>query len=220
MKTHFTAEQFFEVLKNYNVAAFPMQFILYMLSVIAIYLVIKPIPQSDKIINSILAFFWFWMGIVFHLTYFTTINKAAYLFGGLFILQGLLFLYLGVFQDKIRYQFHHDKYGVTGISLALFSLIGYPLAGYFLGHTYPASPTFGLPCPTTIFTFGLLLQTDRKIPVLITAIPLLWSIIGFTAAFRFGMIEDTGLLVSGLLTLASIIFHNRMLPMKTVTAHA
>ncbi len=217
MKTPFTPEQFFEVLKNYNEAAFPMQFILYMLSVIAIYLVINPMPGSNKIINSVLSFFWFWMGIVYHLTYFTVINKAAYLFGGLFIFQGLLFLYLGVFKNKIRYQFHQDKYGVAGISLVLFSLIGYPLIGYFLGHTYPASPTFGLPCPTTIFTFGLLLQTNRKIPVLIPFVPLLWSIIGFTAAFRFGITEDTGLLISGLLTLALLLFRNRFLPGKAVT---
>lgn len=209
MKTPFTLDQFFEVFKNYNETVFPAQIFLYLTSFIAIYLVIKPTSISNKIISGLLAFFWLWMGIVYHLIFFTKINNAAYIFGTTFILQSVLFLAYGVFKNKLSFSFHSDIYGMTGIVLILFALIIYPVLGYFLGHVYPSLPTFGLPCPTTIMTFGVLLLSDKKIPVIILIIPFLWSIIGFTAAFNFGIWEDTGLLIAGLLTLALIFIKNR-----------
>jgi hypothetical protein len=187
MKPPFSAEQFLEVFKNYNQSVFPMQILFYLIGIIAIYLVIKPNANPNKIIGSILAFFWLWMGVVYHLIYFTDINQLAYLFGAFFIVQGILFVVLGVFQDLFSFQFKKDMYGITGIILIVFALIIYPISGYLLGHVYPSSPTFGLPCPTTIFTFGLLLLNQKKCPIAILIIPFIWSIIGFMAAFQFGI---------------------------------
>jgi hypothetical protein len=209
MKTPFTTEQFLEIFRNYNQAVFPMQVILYLVSVFVIYLAFKPTSRSDKIISGILAFLWLWMGVVYHLIFFTAINKAAYLFGAIFILQGILFLSFGVFQNKLSFEFHSGIYGFTGVILILFALIVYPILGYALGHRYPSSPTFGLPCPTTIFTFGLLLLTRKNCPVSILIIPFVWSVFGFSAAFHFGIVEDIGLLVSGLLTFSILLFRNK-----------
>ena len=209
MKTPFTVEQFLEVFKKYNETVFPMQIILYLMGTIAIYLIIKPTSRSNKIISGILAFLWLWMGVVYHLVFFTAINKAANLFGSIFILQAFLFLSFGVFQNKLSFKFHLDIYGFTGIILIVFALIGYPILGYMFGHRYPLSPTFGLPCPTTIFTFGLLLLTYKKCPVSILVIPFIWSVLGFSAAFHFGIVEDIWLLFSGLLTTSILLFRNK-----------
>lgn len=188
-----------------------MQIVFYVVAAYAIYLIIKPNSTADKIISGILSFFWFWTGIVYHIIFFTLINKAAWLFGGLFIIQGILFLYFGVFQNKLSFSFQKDKYGITGLILVLFALIVYPIAGYFFGHVYPSSPTFGLPCPTTIFTFGLLLFNVKKSPITILIIPFIWSVIGFMAAFQFGILEDAGLLLAGLITIFLLLYRNRML---------
>jgi hypothetical protein len=80
----------------------------------------------------------------------------------------------------------------------------YPLLGYFLGHVYPSSPTFGLPCPTTIFTIGTLLLAG-KTPRAVFIIPLLWSVIGFKAAISLGAEEDTFLLLSGAIGAAFLL---------------
>lgn len=218
MKPPFTLEQFLEVFKNYNQAAFPMQIVLYLSSAIAIYFAIKPNTKSDKIISILLSFLWFWMGIVYHIIFFTAINKAAYFFGALFITQGILFLVFGVFQNKLTYQFQKDKYGISGIILIVFSLIIYPVAGHLLGQVYPFSPTFGLPCPTTIFTFGLLLMNQKKTSFWILIIPFIWSVIGFMAVFQFGIWEDTGLIVASLITVSLLIYRNKMLMMKKIHA--
>ena len=219
MKPPFTLEQFLEVFKSYNQAVFPMQIIFYLVSVIAIYLVIKPNSKSDKMISFILSFLWFWMGIVYHLYFFTKINIAAYLFGGLFIGQGILFAILGVFQDRFSFRFQKDKYKITGIILIVFSLVIYPILGHFFGHIYPSSPTFGLPCPTTIFTFGILLLNEKKCPILILIIPFLWSVIGFMAAFQFGIFEDTGLILASLMAVSLLIYRNTILSKKNNSIH-
>ncbi len=215
MKTPFTVEQFLEVFKNYNETVFPIQIFFYLTSILIMYQVVKPGFKSDRIINDVLAFLWLWMGIVYHLLFFTAINKAAFVFGAAFIGQGILFLMLGVLKDKLAFKFRFDWYGITGIILILFALVVYPMIGYALDHRYPLSPTFGLPCPTTIFSFGILLLMDKKCPVVILIIPFIWLIIGFTAAFHFGMIEDTGLLVSGVLTLSMLLFRNRNITKAT-----
>ena len=211
METPFTAEQFSETFRIYNQAVWPMQIVLYLLSFTAVYFAFKPTPKSGKMISGLLTFFWLWMGVVYHLIYFTTINKAAYLFGAVFIFQAMLFLAFGVFQNKLSFAFRSDGYGITGIILIVFALIIYPVLGYSFGHGYPYSPTFGLPCPTTIFTFGLLLLCEKRCPLGILVIPFVWSIIGFTAAFNFGIVEDTGLLVSGVLTFIMVIVRNKKL---------
>jgi len=101
MKLPFSVDEFLQVFKHYNLSVFPAQILLYVLAVVTVILSIKRTISSDRILNLILAFFWLWMGIVYHLLFFTTINKAAYLFGGLFIIEGSLFIYFGIIKKKI-----------------------------------------------------------------------------------------------------------------------
>jgi hypothetical protein len=209
MNLPFTTEQFLEVFRQYNTSVFPMQIILLLAAIVSVYFVVKNKPYSSTFVSSILAFYWVWMGIVYHLIHFTTINKAAYLFGILYIVQGILFLYFGLIKKSLFFRYSGNIYGIVGYILIIYGLIVYPILGYLLGHVYPQSPTFGLPCPTTIFTFGLLLWSDQRIPPAILIIPFLWSIIGFSAAFSLGIIEDTGLLVAGLVSTMMILIRNR-----------
>lgn len=198
MKVPFSVEQFVEIFRNYNEAIFPFQFGLYFLAIVAVLFTFRQSGSRNKWISSILSFFWLWMGIIYHLVYFSGINKAAYLFGVLFIIQGGLFFYCGVLNDKLQYSFNTNWKGVMGAIIIGFGLILYPILSFYNGHTYPYSPTFGLPCPTTIFTLGLLFWVENKPPKFLWIIPLIWSVIGFTAALTLGFYEDIGLLVAGI----------------------
>ncbi|WP_336518158.1 DUF6064 family protein [Pollutibacter soli] len=211
MKLPFTVEQFIDVFKNYNQYVFPMQIVFNILGLTVIFISIQKSANADKVINVILSFFWLWMGIVYHLLYFARINKAAYVFGGAFILQGLLFFYQGVLKNKLCYTFRFDKFGWAGLLLVTFALLIYPFLGHAFGHIYPGSPTFGLPCPTTIFTFGILMWLDKKTPIGILVIPFIWSIIGFFAALQLGIREDTGLLIAGIAGIIIIAIKDRRL---------
>ena len=209
MKLPFTTKQFLQVFKDYNDTVFPLQIFFYFLAAAIIIFSVRKTAGSDKIVNLILTFFWLWMGIVYHLLFFVTINKAAYLFGSFFIAQGVLFFYYGVIRQKLTYRLTQDKLGVIGLILVTFALVVYPLLGYLFGHIYPVAPTFGVPCPTTIFTFGVLLWSDRKAPKIILIIPFIWSLLGFSATIALGIREDIALLVAGLLTFGILLFRKQ-----------
>ena len=70
----------------------------------------------------------------------------------------------------------------------------YFAAGLFVTHPYPATPLFGVaPCPTTLFTIGLLILARYPRPVVIALVPLAWSVIGGSAAILLGVPEDWAL---------------------------
>jgi hypothetical protein len=202
----FDTDQFLEVFAAYNQAVFPIQIVLLAAALLAIFLSVKTGRKSSKIVAAILSFFWLWMGIVYHWLFFSRINRAALIFGAIFILQSTIIFYAGVMRDNLAFRFHPDASGVVGILLMLYALVVYPLLGFLFHHTYPYAPTFGLPCPTVIFTFGVLLWTDKKVPLYVLVIPLLWSLIGFSAAFLLRISEDIGLLLAGIIATTLLLF--------------
>src|SRR5262245_26237375 len=106
----FTVDQFLGVFEQYNQAIWPMHIVAYILGIAALVLLVKKTPYSDRAISVILACFWAWMGIVYHLMYFSTINGAALGFGVLFILQAILWLVLGVFRPKLSFHWETNPY--------------------------------------------------------------------------------------------------------------
>jgi Family of unknown function (DUF6064) len=209
----FTIEQFFQVFEKYNQAIYPIQCALILVAIIAIFLAASRQPSRNKIISGLFGLLWLWTGIVYHLTFFTTISSPAYLFGTLFIIQGLLFLYEGIARNRLSFRASRRFDGILGAVFIAYALVIYPLIGYALGRIFPSTPTFGTPCPTTIFTFGLLLWADRKISLSLLIIPVLWSIVGTSAALNFGVKEDFGLLVAATMGTVAIVQHN--LTLKT-----
>ena len=203
----FTIEQFLEVFAEYNRAVFPMQVILVSAALVAIFLAVRTSKSSSRFVSAILAFFWLWMGVAYHLLFFSRINRAAFFFGAFFIFQAVILFYAGVLKDELSFRFRFDTSGVIGVLLILYALIVYPLLGFVFGHVYPQSPTFGLPCPTTIFTFGLLLWTDKKMPWYVLPIPFLWSLIGIAAELSLGLREDIPLPLAGIIGTAILLWH-------------
>ena len=213
MELPFTIEQFFEVFRKYNNAIFPLQIIFYLVALFSVYLVVNPNRTSNKIIAAILSFFWLWMGVAYHILFFSDINQAAYLFGLAFSMQSILFFIYGIVQTRLSFTLRPGIYGITGIGLIVYALVVYPILGFVFDHRFPLSPTFGLPCPTTIFTFGLLLLTNKNVPVTILVIPLVWSVIGLSASLQLGVIEDMGLPVAGLLTVMMLLLGKKKFKM-------
>lgn len=201
MKIPFTVERFFEVLARYNESLWPMPVVLIMLAIAIVVLLVRARPGGSRLIAGALTFFWAWMAVAYHFAFFTAINPAAWFFGVLFLAGALGFAWMGVFKERLRFSLHKGFRAWLGGLLIVFSLISYPIIGFLFGHRYPAMPTFGLPCPTTIFTIGLLLFAVAPFPRSVFAVPMLWSAIGSFAAFQLKVPQDYGLLIAGLIGL-------------------
>jgi hypothetical protein len=210
MNLPFTTEQFLNVFEAYNQAIFPAQLVAYLLGAIAVLLAFSTFAWRNRVIAAVLASFWVWTGIFYHLLYFSSINSAAYLFGPLFILQGLVLIEFGVLKNHLQFHFSVDIKSGLGLLMVGYAMIVYPLLGVMLGRHYRQSPMFGVtPCPLTIFTFGMLLSSSRKIFWQLFIIPILWAAIGTTAAFLLNVKEDLGLLVAGVLSVGCLSVSNR-----------
>lgn len=209
----FTSEQFFQIFEKYNQAVFPMQVVLILLAIAAILLAIRPREYSDMVVSGLLGFLWIWTGLIYHLIFFTQINPAAYVFALLFILQSVLFFYEGIAKDRLEFRFEANSNGIAGAILVAYALLIYPIIGYLSGRIYLASPTFGAPCPMTIFTIAMLLWTEEKASAHLLIIPLVWTLIGSFALSEFNVWEDLGLLVAGFLAMILLFrrkgFHHR-----------
>ena len=200
----FTSEQFYGVSREYNTTVWPVQIVLLALAVVAVALVVFPRRWSGLGVSSILAFLWAWIGLAYHLSFFTVISPPAYGFAAVSVTGSLILFWQGVVRRRLEFCLNPNARSAVGILLIVFALVVYPAWSIAAGHYYPNLITFGLPCPTTIFTIGLLAFTVRPYPRSPLVVPVLWSFIGGQAAFLLGVPQDLGLFVAGVVGIVLI----------------
>lgn len=210
MALPFTVDQFLGVFRDYNISIWPIQIAAYILGISAAVLAFSDKEKKDRIISFILSILWLWNGVVYHLINFSRINKLAYLFGILFLVQGFLFFFYGTIKNKIAFGPKNNYLSIIGTLFIIYAAVIYPLIGYILGHGYPYSPQLGVaPCPTTILTLGLILLAGEVMPLKVIWIPLLWSLIGTSASWNLGIWEDIGMTAAALFSISIIIYGKR-----------
>jgi hypothetical protein len=195
----FSRDQFFAVFAAYNEAIWPAQVVGLALGVLAIGALWLR-PQAKRfIIFGVLALLWGWTGVAYHMVFFAPINGAALGFGALFVVGALVFLRFALGRSAPIFDAATPD-SLWGWLLILYAVVVYPLVGVLNGHIYPAAPTFGVtPCPLVIFTFGVLMFLRGPAPWSLLVIPLIWSVIGGSAALLLGVVQDGMLPLSGLL---------------------
>ena len=199
MNIPFTTEEFFQIIEKYNTSLFPSQIFILILGLVAVLLLHNKRALKNKLIGGFLAFLWLWTGLFYHILNFTEINKAAYVFGAIFILQGLFLLYEVFIRGKLVFEFKANFINYLAYFFIWFGLIVYPVLIYALDGSFNQVISLGLPCPTTIITFGFLIITHRSFSKYLLIIPTIWAIIGTGAAINFGVYPDYLMLISAVI---------------------
>lgn len=198
METPFTTDQFFGVFERYNSAVFPSQIIIIILGFLGLFLLHTGYSRKNKFIGIFLGFLWLWTGIVYHIAFFSEINPIANVFGVVFILQAGLLLYTSLMKENLHFSGHFRLKDFLGYFFILFGLMIYPLIGYVLEGSYLRIISLGLPCPTTILTFGYFMITQKEFPKYLLIIPSLWAVVGISAAVNFGVYQDFLMIVAAI----------------------
>jgi hypothetical protein len=202
MTLPFTVEQFLDVFRRYNDGVWPLQWILNALAIVALVATVGrerwSSRSASRVASGILALLWLWVGVAYHAGFFRVINPAAWFFALAFVGEGALIAWYGLIRSRLEFALRRDAGSGIAVVLIAYALVAYPLIGHTLGHRYPSAPTFGVPCPTTIFTFGMLLLIRAPRPRPLFVIPAAWAILGAVAAVRLGMWEDIGLAVAAI----------------------
>lgn len=193
----FTQEEFFNVFATYNAAIWPLPLLTYLLGVAAVGLTFWPSRVATVLISAILALMWLVNGAAYHWSFVSGINPLARGFGIVFVIQALLLVGAPFVRTSFRIAAQRDARTVAGLGLVAFAALVYPALGWLAGHAYPAAPVFGVaPCPTTIFTIGLLLLGTWKVARWLLVIPALWAAIGGSAAVLLDVPQDFGLIAA------------------------
>ena len=209
MRLPFTSSEFFRVFADYNESVWPAQVLLLLIAVVAAALVFSRASWSDVLISALLATLWLWKGLAYHLTFFVGINPLAYAFALLSVAGAAAILWHGLYRKRLQFRWRSSSWNVAGALLITFSLGVYPVWTWQTGHTWPAMPTFGLPCPTTLFTVGMLAFLIPPYPRSVLVAPLLWCAIGVQAAFLLDVSPDLSLLAGAALAIALLAVAGR-----------
>lgn len=199
----FTVEQFFEVFRSYNETLWPAQLLLYAPAAAALIGTWKPHRGSHRLVAAALAVLWLWTGVVYHFGFFRTINPAASLFAAISVAGAGMFAWHGVVFGRLRFAWQPGARGWVAAATITYALLLYPALGLLAGQSYWESPSFGAPCPTTIFTLGMLMLVERPFPRATLVAPVLWALIGSYAALALGVPQDYGLFAAAAAALAA-----------------
>jgi hypothetical protein len=202
----FTHAQFVAVFDAYNRAVWPAQIGAYALGTALLWTVARPTTlHAGRWIGLGLAAMWLWTGVAYHWLHLAAINRAAWAFGVLFVVEGVL-LAGAALRDRLSFAAAAGPAAALGWLLIAYALLAYPLLGLAAGMRYPAMPMFGItPCPLTLFTWGLLLLARPAPSWPVVTVPLVWSLVGGSAAFLLGVPQDWPLLASGLVVLPLLL---------------
>jgi hypothetical protein len=218
MQLPFTKDQFFDLFAAYNEALWPILVALWIASVALSLALLSSRRPSGRWISALLAAHWIWSAVAYHGAFFTRINPAAWVFAGLFLLEGALFFWWGVVRRRLSFAPGGSRWAPVAWVFVAYSLV-YPGINALDHHSVSRIPAFGVPCPTTLFTVGMLMLAAPR-SWRLSIVPVLWAAIGGSAAFALGVRADYALPLAGLALAVFTwgIMSGRMQPQRTVAA--
>jgi uncharacterized protein DUF6064 len=210
MTLPFTITEFLRVFEGYNTAIWPLQVLAYLGGAAVVGLIVARSRHAGTVAATVLAAMWLLNGIGYHFLFFREINPAAMAFAALFVAQAALIAWFGLVARRLQFPLRLDAAAFVGALAVIYAMLVYPLLGWTFGHVYPTAPIFGVaPCPTTIFTLGILLLARPAAPAWLFVVPVIWSAIGGSAAVLLAVREDFGLIAAGIAAVLVLIFAGR-----------
>jgi hypothetical protein len=191
----FTGAQFLQVFADYNAALWPWVAALWIVTLVLAVGLMRGRVSSLPLVG-LLVVHWAWSGIAYHALFFSRVNPAAWIFAALFVGQACALAWLGLVRRRLTFGWGRAPRHRLAGAFILYSL-AYPALVLASGHQFPSAPGFAVPCPTTLFTAGVLLAGAPPVPRSLVVVPALWSFIGGSAALLFGMTPDLMLFVAG-----------------------
>jgi hypothetical protein len=158
------------------------------------------------VLFALLATHWVWSGLVYHWIYFRPINPAATLFAVAFVAEAVLLGWLAATR-RGSIVAGTGRRKMIGGAFVVYGL-AYPLLGFAFGLSYPRLPLFAVPCPTTLVTAGWLIAAAR-VPRIASLVPMLWAVIGSSAAATLGIRADLALVAAAALLMLDVLARRR-----------
>ena len=200
----FSPRTYYRLIERHNEAVWPWQIATLGLGLAVAGLLRRPVPWQGRAVYALLALLWAWVAWAFVWRRYAAINWAASYLAGLFAIEVLLLVWVGVVGGRLSFRGRRDPAGAIGTALFLLSLVLYPLIAPLLGRGWTQSELFGIaPDPTVVGTLGLLLLAEGGPRWGLLAAPLLWCLVSGATLWAMGSPEVWVLLSAALLALGT-----------------
>lgn len=174
----FTAEILDALVGRYVVAVWPLPVVAPVLALLALALMLRPLPGGGRAAAALLAAAWAGVGIDFHIRTVAAIDFLAPVYGGFFLVQAALLTWSGVLRGRLAGGPPRAAGAWIGFALAVLAIAGYPLLALLAGRSWPGLPIVGVtPDPTVMLTLGLVLLGAGRPPLHLLVVPALWALV-------------------------------------------
>jgi hypothetical protein len=190
-------EEFWAQVDAFNSATWIIQAVWLTAVLVTIFLVFtRRTARADTALKVLLAFAFFWDGIVFFLMFAR--GPFYYFFGApLFILIAVLFA-ADIFRNKIEFKLPDGWLPRRAALFWISAWLLYPLAGMVFGRVFPRVCTPMDPCPLTLLSVALLAAALPKVSRALYILLLPWALLGLPKALgMYQCYEDGILFLSG-----------------------
>lgn len=199
--------EFVSLFERCNLAIWPLQIVGHLAGLLVLVLMSIRWRHSHRTILAILAPFWIFVGVVFQYTYLRPLYLPGRTFAVLWVVQGVLLAFSAT-RPSGCFTRSTGWCAILGWLAVGYSLIGYPVLGFLLrGSVLRVAWLGGFPCPMAMFTLAVLLMAQGPLPKWLLVVPGFWAI-GGLVPFSWGIREDLGLVILGVLIVGSIVIRD------------
>jgi hypothetical protein len=186
----FSPRTYYRMFELYHAEIWPIHVVV-LASLVAIAVLLRREEEwPGRVIAGLLAAWWLWVAIAFHLRRYATINWSARYFAVLFAIQALLLVWYGVVRGRLRFRVSREPAAFMAVGVLLFAVVFEPVAGRIAGRAWRQVEIFGLtPDPTAIATLALLALSTARPHRALLVIPVAWCAIGAATLWALGSPE-------------------------------
>jgi hypothetical protein len=194
----FSPRTYYRMFELYHGGVWPFHVIVLASGVSIVLLARRKETWAQRTIAVVLAAWWLWVGVAFHLNRYATINWSAKYFAALFVIQALLLAWYGAARGGFRLELPRSTVHRMAAGLLVIAVI-YPIFGKLAGREWNQVELLGLtPDPTAIGTLALLGLSVPGSPRPLFIIPVIWCLIGAATLWALGSPETWVVIFSGL----------------------
>ena len=182
----------------YHREIWPAQIAAIALAVALVVVLRRDDAWRSRAIAALLAAVWLWVGVMFHVRRYSSINWAANYFGALFVVQAGLLTWIGVVRGRPIVRGAREASSPHVWWLVLAAVIAPPLLSRIAGRSLGQLDAFALtPDATAIGTIAALTLAPFGARRVLLLAPLAWCLIGGATLWAMGSPEAWMLIVAG-----------------------
>lgn len=216
----YSLQVFITLLSEHVAAVWPWPAISLLVAFILMLFISLGFAFVSSFVSIYLAFIWAWVGIVYHIRFYASLNWAGTLFGVMFLAQAILIIWFTFVRSPPAFQLVQTKTRILAIPVLIYLLVMHPFLGknafnlVALGDldsigSFDFSGSYQLvgvtPDATNLFTLAVFSLSVSGVSRLVLVIPLLWCLFSVYWAWLLGAFGKLLLPTLSILILAMLI---------------